>query len=222
MQWAQDVDPMLVQHRRRWSNIPVSWRNIYGDINEREEISVVWQTWVLYINQDPSLRSVTANDQQCNDRQRSKVRVPLDTRRCCDVESTSPTLIRRRNNVVYSCLLGEDPQGRRASMGQSRPRSVTFKVRNPPSKWLRLGGPVNGKSSWSLVSLSRLSSTIIDTLLSSDVEELATEIAVLYQCLLHEKELHIGLYCGVLCFQNVYRLDKNCVKLLGVCCAFAS
>ena len=29
---------------------------------------------------------------------------PLDTRRCCDVESTSLTLIQRRSNVV--CLVG--------------------------------------------------------------------------------------------------------------------
>ena len=27
---------------------------------------------------------------------------PLGTRRCCDVESTSLTLIQRRNNVVYT------------------------------------------------------------------------------------------------------------------------
>ena len=30
--------------------------------------------------------------------------IPLDTRRCCEVESTSMTLIQRRSNVV--CLVG--------------------------------------------------------------------------------------------------------------------
>ena len=32
---------------------------------------------------------------------RDDSRIPLGTRRCCDVESTSLTLIQRRNNVVY-------------------------------------------------------------------------------------------------------------------------